>query len=227
MKRQINYIRHLSVFVLTIIIFVLGVFIGGSLEDTRINNLYTQLQEQDLLLQNIIAESNYIDYLLSTNSDSATCDTIIGAYYTSIANLDDSRLKLENYMNTAQVRQEEYLRLRAHYSNVQVNYWVLANRISNLCAQDLNTILYFFSEDRRVCPSCQDQGIHLGYVKQVLRDDVLIFSLDVDNNLGPSHLLKQNFDVNSRELPVLVINDEVYGFLRNQQIFDILNESQQ
>lgn len=229
MKRQINYLRHLAVFVLTIIIFALGIFIGGDLEQARVQNLYTQLQEQDLELQNVIAESNYIDYLVSSkeSGENVSCQTLKGAYHTSISNLDDSRLKLENYINVAQVKEDEYQRLREHYSNLQINYYILANKISGLCESEMNTILYFYSEEKKDCPSCEDQGIHLSYVKQRMKEDILIFSLNADTTKGPANLLKQNFDVSSRELPVLVINDEVYGFLDNEEIFEVLNYTEE
>lgn len=223
MRKKIVWLRHIGILLLTIIIFVLGILIGGDVEELRVQNLYTQLQEQDLDYQKIVTEGNYVNYLITQREEgeNVTCETIEGAYFTSISNLDTSRLKLEAYINTAKVKEEEYARLKDHYSNMQINYWILANKISNLCDNEIDVILYFYSEDEKICPQCQDQGVHLTYVKQRLKDDVLIFSFNFDSK-GPINLLGQRYEVFTREVPVVVVNDEAYGYVTNQEIFEIL-----
>lgn len=223
MRKKINALRHFGVLLFTIIIFALGILIGGNIEQLRVQNLYTQLQEQDLNYQSIVTESNYIEYLVSLKekeSNNVSCETIKGAYYTSISNLDDSRIKLENYINNAKVKEEEYQRLKEHYSNLQLNYFILAKKINNLCEGNMNPILYFYA-DKKKCPACEDQGIHLDYVKKKLGDDVLIFSFDAEKQ-GAVKLLAQKYDVAQRELPIVVINEEINGFIENQEIFNTL-----
>jgi hypothetical protein len=223
MREKINTLRHLGVLSLTLLIFFLGVFIGGNVEDQRVDSLYNKLQEQDLEYQNIVTESNYLEYLVISaemNDSSVTCDQVKGSYFTSITNLDDSRIRLEEYINTASVNEEEYFRLKSHYENVQIQYFTLANRISSLCSDDLNTILFFYDE-KKTCPECEDQGIILDYVKKVLKDDVLIFSLDIQKK-GPIQLLAQTYDAYVSELPVIVINGKTYGFSSYEEIFTIL-----
>lgn len=222
MRKHINWLRHLSILVLTIIIFILGIFIGINVEQMRVSTLYTQLQEQELSYQTLITESNYINYIVSLKgqSDEVSCDIIKRLYYTSIHNLDESRIKLENYENAGRVKVEEYKRLKKHYANVQITYWMLANKINSICKENMNTILFFYAE-KKICPSCEDQGIHLSYVKQKLKDDVLIFSFDALNE-GASRLLMQKYDIRLKDLPVLIINEQKYNYSTNSEIFKIL-----
>jgi len=196
MREKVKFVRHIGVLFLTVIIFVVGILIGGDVEQLRVQNLYTQLQEQDLDYQNILTEGDYIDYLVTQKEagKNVSCDTIKGAYYTSIGNLDDSRLKLEGYINTAKVKEVEYGRLKDHYANLQINYWIAAKRISGLCEDKINTILYFFAEDKKECPACEDQGVHLSYVKQKLGDDVMIFNLNAQD-IGATFLIGQQYEV--------------------------------
>ncbi len=229
MRKKLNLLRHIAILILVIMIFTIGIFIGTSVEQARVENLYTQLSDQDLKYQNLVTEDNYMNYIISNidknnkSSLDASCRLIKGAYYTSIKNLDDSRLKLENYINKGKVKEKEFYRLKSHYLNLEIDYWIMANKINNICDSNMNPILYFYAEDKK-CPSCEDQGVHLNYVKQKLKDNVLIFSLDSERD-GPVKLLAQKYNVYERELPVLVINDEVYGFKTNDEIFEILNQS--
>jgi hypothetical protein len=225
MRQKINYIRHLGVLFLTLVIFFLGVLIGGNVEELRVESLYTQLQEQDLEYQSVLTESRYIDYLTSLKEEGQeiSCETIKGSFFTSIENLDNSRLKLENYINSGNFQEEEFSRLKEHYGNVQINYWILANRIGNTCEGKLNTLLYFYSDDE-LCLECEDQGVHITYVKQRLKEDILVFSFDSQSLTGSSNLLAQKYEIKGRESPTLIINEEIYGFKDNSEIFDILCE---
>lgn len=225
MRRQINVMRYLGVLFLTILIFSIGIFLGGAVEQMRVQSLYTQLQVQDLDYQNVVTESSYLDYVVSQKEqgNNVSCSLIKGAYYTSISNLDDSRIKLENYINTGSVKEDEFARLKSHYSNVQINYWILANRISSLCEGNMKTILYFYQDEKK-CPQCEDEGVHLSYVKAKLKDEVLVFSLDLDKS-GPTQLLAQKYNIFEKETPVLVIGEKTYGFLTNSEIFDVLENN--
>lgn len=223
MREKVNLLRHVGVLFLTIIIFTVGVLIGGDVEQLRVENLYTQLQQQDLDYQTVVTESNYLSYLVSLKEEGEediSCDSIKGAYYTSISNLDDSRLKLENYINDGSVKEEEFARLKDHYANLQINYWMLANRINNYCDDQIHIVLYFYGDDK-ICPACEDQGTHLSYVKAKLKDDILIFSFDSQKN-GVVSLLAQKYDIFSRDLPVLVIDENISGYTINDEVFEIL-----
>ncbi len=226
MREKINVLRHLAVLFLTVIIFFLGVFIGSNVEELRVESLYTNLQEQDVEYQNIVTENTYIEYLLSQNQQNnsqVSCDIVEKAYFTSIGNLDDSRKSLENYLATASSNEEEFYRLESHYANTQLNYLILAQRISKLCDQKINTIVYFYGNDE-ICPECEDQGVYLTYVKQQLQDDVLVFSFDISKE-GPVELLKHQYNITSNgQLPRVVVNDEKLGFSTSQEVIDTLCE---
>lgn len=223
MRKQINWLRHFSILFLTIMIFTIGVLIGGDVEQLRVQNLYTQLQEQDLDYQNIVTESNYINYIVDLkekNESGISCDLIKGSYFNSITSLDTARIKLENYINTGSVKQDEFQRLKGHYSNIQINYWILANRINELCNANMNTVLYFYA-DKKECPSCDDQGVHLDYVKKKLGDNFLVFSFDSQTQ-GPVQVLGRTYELYNKELPLLVIDNKIYGFTNNEEISNIL-----
>lgn len=223
MRQKVNILRHVGVLFLTNVIFFLGLFIGNTVEEMRVDTLYSQLQDQDLDYQKMLVESEYIDYLIDTKSkNNVSCDTIKGAYFTSIQNLGDSTIKLEQYINNANSNEEDYQRIKDYYSNVQVTYWLLAQKIENLCQANLNTVLFFYG-DKKKCPSCEDQGVHLTYVKQKLKDDVLIFNFDAEKT-GAIKLISQNYQIQGRELPSLIINGKLHRFLTNEELFSVLCE---
>lgn len=226
MREKINRLRHLGVLFLTLLVFFLGVFIAGSIEDLRVESLYNELQEQDLEYQNVVTESAYIDFLISQKEQgirNTSCGTLEKAYFSSIDNLDESRKKLESYLGTvSSSNEDEFARLQGHYANTQINYLMLAQRISNLCREKINTIIYFYADDE-ICPSCEDQGVYLTYIKQRLQDNVLIFSFDIMKE-GPIQLLKKQYNVSVEGVPKIIVNEDELEFSTSDEIFSLLCE---
>jgi hypothetical protein len=223
MRRRAKTLRHLSVLFITLIIFALGILIGNTTESLRVQHLYTQLQEQDLEYQNILTESEFLDYLLSlSTTDGVSCQLLLDTFSSSINHLETSRIKLENYLNAAEVKEEELLRLKDQYAGLQINYWIMNEKITSLCGPEILSILYFYTDDNE-CGLCEDQGIHLSYVKEKLGKKVLVFSFDA-GRAGPISLLMKNFNVSSNEVPTLVIQGDKFGFNNNKNILNILCE---
>ena len=77
------------------------------------------------------------------------------------------------------------------------------------------------SEFVAICKAMQSTGIYLDYVKKKMKDDILIFALDGDKE-GPTNLLAKTYDLENRQLPVLVIGEEIVEFSDSDEIFEIL-----
>jgi hypothetical protein len=225
MRKKINWIRHLVVFLTTFLIFMSGILIGDQVDDLRVNEMYLKLQEQDLDFQNILIEKDYLENLIDEKESgrrNVSCEFLEYSYVKSLKYLDSSRINLEQYTQEAGSRNElDFELLKKYYSNIQINYWLLTKKINTLCDSEMNSILYFYGE-KKSCPECYDQGIHLDYVKQVLQDDISIFVFDAEKD-GPAKLILSSFNVTGA-LPYLIIDDDEYNYLTNEEIFGVLCE---
>jgi thiol-disulfide isomerase/thioredoxin len=220
MERKISRARYVIVFFLTAIIFSLGIFIGGTLEELRVKSLYLSLQEQDVEYNDVLTERYFIEHLVNQAKKNIDCNFLMEAYRNSIRHLDTAREKLDSYMDSSFIKQKQYEMIKGRYADMQINYWLLFKKIKSLCPSDSYSILYFYKEGKD-CPKCEDQGVHLMYVKQKLKGKVMVFSLDADRS-GPNALLVDRYHIFNREYPVLIINDSVHGYMTNEQIFSLL-----
>lgn len=207
MHRAIHKSRHLFVLLISSIIFLLGVLIGAQVEQFRIESLEAEFKEENLKFEEIQAEIDYINFL-SQKEEQHVCPTLMDSYLKSVKNLDDSVFSLENYQSTAQFKTDEYYMLKNKYFNLEMRYYILAERINSLCDSSFNTILYFYAEDEK-CPECEDQGIYLDYVKKKYTDEVMIFSFDSESSSNVVQILTQNNGVAIDNLPKLIINGNV------------------
>ncbi len=220
MERRISTARYVIVFFLTAIIFSLGIFIGGALEELRVKALYSSLQEQDVEYNDVLTERYYIEYLVNQVNKKVDCNFLMDAYRESIRHLDVAREKLDSYMDSSFIQEKQYEMIKGRYADLQINYWLLFKKIKALCPSDSYSILYFYKEGKG-CPKCEDQAVHLMYVKQKLQGKLMLFSLDADRD-GPNQLLVKRYHLHDREFPVLIINDTVYGYMTNEEIFNLL-----
>jgi hypothetical protein len=212
--RKISKTRYVSAALLTFLIFFFGLLLGFFFENVRISKMYEELQVKKIEFTDLNLQNKYIDYL----SDSSNCDAMYGLYYKSMEDLDDKRIQLENYYNMAKIKTDEYLNLKKEYTISSLEYWLLAEKLKNQCNSDYSIILYFYGTEQQ-CEKCDDQGVHLSYIKKMLNDKVLVFALD-SNMKGTIDLLKETLDVKS--LPTVIINDKKFNYINNVEILDEL-----
>lgn len=205
MHRSIDKSKHLYVFLISSIIFLFGVLIGAQVEQLRIESLENRFQEENIKYEEIQAEIDYINFLVDKETNSNICPTLTDSYLESVKNLDDSVFSLENYKSTAEFKKEEYESIKTQYFNLEMRYYILAEKINTLCDNSFDTILYFYG-DNKECPECEDQGIYLDYVKKKYQDEVMIFSFDSQSSSDVVKILVTNNNVSIDNLPKIVIN---------------------
>jgi hypothetical protein len=205
MHRTIDKSKHLYVFLISSIIFLFGVLIGAQVEQFRIENLENRFQEENLKYEEIQAEIDYINFLVDKEDNSKICPTLTDSYLKSVKNLDESVFSLENYRSTAEFKTDEYESIKTQYFNLEMRYYILAEKINSLCDNSFDTILYFYG-DNKECPECEDQGIYLDYVKKKYQDEVMIFSFDSQSSSDVVRILVTNNNVTIDNLPRMIIN---------------------
>ncbi|MFW6046208.1 MAG: hypothetical protein ACOCP4_00155 [Candidatus Woesearchaeota archaeon] len=214
--REVKKTRYFFAAILTILIFAFGLLLGFYLENVRISEMYEELKVEKIEFSDLELQDRYVNFL----GKKGQCDRLYQIFYDSMSELDDKRIRLENYFDMSQVKTEEYNTLKREYTISSLNYWILSQQIKEYCDGDFGIILYFYGDDTQ-CPSCSDMGTHLTYIKRLLESNVLIFSLD-SNLEGTVQTLKKVYDV--KDYPTLIINEEKYGYMNNREILEKLCE---
>ena len=208
MHREIHKSRHITVLILATIIFFLGILVGAQVEQFRLEKIEAEFREQSRISEEMQAEIEFIDYLISLNQENGpTCQVVVSSFLESIQKLDEVVFSLERYESSAIARLDDYSQLKESYFNLQTRYYILANRINSLCPNSFDTILYFYTNDKD-CPECEDQGLFLSHIKRKHTDNVMIFSYDIQSPSSIISMLALTNDVESYEVPTLIINSE-------------------
>lgn len=201
-NRRVSKDKYIAAAFITLIIFGFGFSLGLVIEGKRAEFIGNQARLQQLEYSSLNTQFLYVDQLASEGN----CQAVIKTFEQSINNLEESRLRLEEFTNNAQVHKTEFELLRRDYMLAQIRFWLMSKRSREICDNDVTNVLYFFS-DKKECPSCDEQAFVLTYLKKKYGDKLMIFSFDGTYEQEPLiTILKQTYGV--EEYPFIVIEDE-------------------
>ncbi len=217
-ERKISKDKYVLAFVLTSIIFVLGLSIGLVFDNLRLK--WTESESRQQEVDYLSLQFQYL-YLTTLSDKNASCSVLNTALQSAINDLGESLQTFTRYQDETKMNKKEYELAGRTYLLDNLKYWLFARKTKEECDLDVVTILYFYSRDN--CPICPNQGVILTYFKKVFGDKLLIFPIDVDyeENEPIITILKNQYEIVS--YPTLVIENKKYeGVVGNEQLREIV-----
>ncbi len=211
--KKLNIRLHLTVFLLTASVFILGFWLSDRINQQRFNVI--DEMRQDLHIDLLSADLQF-SILLET----AICENI--DFFPIAFELYTIGERLVYMENTLGRDNPTVVRLKKYYSILQIKDWLLTKRAHKECGLDLVPILYFYGSEQE-CPDCFKQG----HVLTSLRREhpfLRIYSFDYNLDLGVIDTLKIFYSIRG-SLPILVIDGQAHsGFHDKVAVEEILPE---
>lgn len=217
-KREISKDKYLLAFILTSIIFVLGLSLGMLFDNFRLKWAGTENQKQEV--DYLSLQFQYL-YITTLESQNASCLVLKTTLEKSISDLSESLETFTSYKEQTKVNKQQYELIGRRYLLDNLKYWLFARKTKDRCDLDVVTILYFYSQ--KYCQECPNQGVILTYFKRLFGDKLLIFPIDVDYEESESTItiLKKQYGVTS--YPTVIIEDSKYeGVINNRELKKII-----
>tara|TARA_Y100000310_G_scaffold243101_1_gene247495 strand:+ start:1067 stop:1756 length:690 start_codon:yes stop_codon:yes gene_type:complete len=216
--------KHVVALLLTGLIFVIGILVGLKVSEERL--IFT---EEDIAKKQVDYESLQMQFLYLTSQENRNCKVLLNTLERNIYDLENSRIKLENYVQSENV--EDFKTVKREYMLTEIRYWMLTNEAREVCPNDKVSVLFFYEKEED-CGDCSAQGYILSYLKELFGDNLLVFSLDTGFDEPMIDVLEDNFGI--MKLPAVVVNNEVYegltekdemieivcSFLNNRELFE-------
>ena len=208
-----NKKRYVIAFLITIGFFIIGIFIGFQLSNTRISYLQESATQQRLDFDSLQVQYLYAGKL----TEQGNCNAIEATLNTNILNLIKTQERLEQYEKESTTQLNAFRTLKREYTLAELRYWLLVRDTQDICHRDAITVVYFYTDDKN-CPECRTEGFILTYLKKLFEDRLLVFSLDAELTEEPLvSLLIQSYNVTT--YPSIIVNDELLeGFQNKDQV---------
>lgn len=203
---SIDIKTHLTAFVISSLIFVVGIMLGWFISKEKIGILESTISELTTTIQNVELQLLFFD---------AAGPKISCEYLISEANrLGDEagRLgdKVSAYEENRKIEDVSYKETKSSYMSVLIRDWLVLERIKKTCNGTYTTVLFIYQEN---CPECEDQGTILSHYKELLKNDLMIFALDHTLNHTTINSFEKAFNV--AEFPSIIVNMENMGGLKS------------
>lgn len=122
------------------------------------------------------------------------------------ASLWDLGMKLEQYRVASEEFQKDpfYKEQKKIFNENQLLYLLFLTKIKKECDIE-QSIVTFFYQNSADCRKCDDQSFVLSDVKRAVKDEVSIFSFDMDLNISNVKLLSEYYEVD--QLPCVIVDE--------------------
>jgi len=193
---------YLKAFVISILIFLLGILVGLSIERFFVSDLSSRASSIENSVQEIELEMLYFQ-----SFDDYSCEFINEIIRKTNNELDELADKLLGYSETSVLFTGEQIKnIKRKYTFLLIKDWLLQERVKRSCGTGTVTILYFY--DTEGCNDCLVQGDVLTALKNRFKDKVMIFPLDANMDVEMVNILMNRFNVTST--PSIVIDEKTY-----------------
>ncbi len=213
--REFSKNKYLIALIITLAVFIIGILIGTLVTEKRTKFLELSSREQK-----IDFDSLQLQYLyLTTLSD--RCPAVNKALEESINRLEQTRIKLENYLSQSFTSNNiDFSLIKREYMLAEMRYWLLALQTKKLCKGDSVSLLFFYSNNN--CDDCGSQGLILTYLKDKFRDKLLIFSFDSDFTQEPMlTIFKGSYNI--KDVPTVIIEDKKFeGLTSKEKLIEVI-----
>jgi len=201
--------RIISAFSIATLIFLLGLFIGESIMESKAKQILdmsekVRLEIQDLELQQALSSYD-------------PC----GKSYLNIlsAQLDEMGTKISFLEETLGKNDAQVLELKKPYTMLMIRHYLLVKQRIEKCNENYITILFFYSNKREYITESEKQGYVLGYFADKYGYEKLkVYSIDADLDLGVVKMLKEQYNITI--LPTTIINEKVFAGFTEKEKFE-------
>ena len=199
-------------FFITLFIFSIGIYVGDSLNNDKINEV-VELNE-DLRTASLTIQTQYD--LVSQNPCEFINDSNI------FSELLDVSMKAEFMENQLGSDDPDVRKIKNYYSTLMIQHWLFNENIQQSCpSNDLHDVIYIYSNEDD-CSSCDAQGFILTNIRKD-NPDLRVFSFDHHIDNSALFTLEKMFFESIETFPILIIDDKVHqGFLSREAIENLI-----
>lgn len=207
---------YLISFVITIVVFFLGMFVGLGIERFMLSNLIKKTSSIESSIQEIELELLYFQGLNTNES----CTFLKEVVRKTNNKLDIFADQLGAYSDrNILFTRDQVTDLKTKYTSLLIKDWLLQEKIKTDCGDNVVSVLYFYSTEG--CNDCIIQGDILTLLKEVFKDKLMVFPLDAGIESDMVKILMARFEI--EPTPTIVVNNEKYeGVITKEYLSGII-----
>ncbi len=209
MERTLSVPLYAGAFLMSMAIFILGIYIGSTLDSAHLSSI----SEDVSTVSDRVASVQLL--MLTEGNSSAFCPA-----YSSELDAIDKDVERMGYM-LSYLEDEKGVfdsELKRKYFVLEAESYVLSKKVDDICGDNSTLLINFYSNKN--CGRCKEQGTEILQARDELAAqgvDVKLFSFDGELNSSVANALVAQYRV--KEYPSVVIGEKTYpGFSDSDEL---------
>ncbi len=210
-KREINIGKIVKVFVLTTLVFILGLMLGEKISEKKLmiakqlnEDIKIKIMDINLLTEMLVA--NPCNNLAALNE----LTTLLGKEEQKITYLEKELGK----------NNEKVIEVKKMYTTLLLKHYFVLETIKEKCEKNITTILFFYSNQEPYISECEKQGYVLSYIKKH-KPNIFVYAIDTNLDLATVKALINRYNVTI--VPTIIVNGYKYeGFISKEDLFEMV-----
>ncbi len=199
--RDIQKYRYVAAGILTLVIFMLGVFLSNFVDAERSSQLQNSLSEDIASMESRQLQLSYLE-----SGEIQRCDALEAGLKNIVSSYNKRLGRVQNYQEDSFFKADRFRVLKQRYIISGIRYWIFTQELREKCSFDKPTALFFTSDIDDPCPECKRLGEQLTLLKRETGGDLLVFSVPLEMDDGMIELLATQYNVTRP--PAVVINGQ-------------------
>jgi len=186
----------------TILIFVLGIFLGIGFEKRNINIIESYYAQSEISMMDMFVLQNLIE------TGEYDCDELVGATINFADKVYEEALLLEPYENS-NILTNNIVLSHKKYDLLRAFVWVNSLKISEKCPNKFTPIIYLYEYNTKDIAKIATQKVWsriLSDAKEKYGSEIILIPIAVDNNLSSVDVIVGKFNV--EKFPAIIIGEK-------------------
>lgn len=215
-KRSISWNTYIAAFVISVIIFGIGMLLGFQISKAATEGVASQLTE-------LQSQARQMELLFALQTSFPNSSGEFCAFYgTQISKFGEQTAAFGRRLEALEKKRgresAEVQSLKSEYSMMEMRDFLLVRQSNERCGNDVHTVLYFYTNAN--CPQCTQQGYALSAVK-AKDPSILIYSFDTDLNFAAIDALLGIFKI--AKMPAIVVDGRAYeGYRDRDEVLSLI-----
>ncbi len=187
--------------VLTIAVFIIGIFVGVAYEANKIDEINTYYTRSEISLLDTFAFG-------SLDKEKVSCETLIESHIDFANRVYDEALLLEKYEDSGKLS-EGFKLAYQKYDLLRTLLWINTMDTSKRCGEDFSTVVYLYERESGDLGKKAEHRVWsriLFELKEKRGKEIILIPIGADSNVASLEVVLDKFNI--KKYPVLIINNE-------------------
>jgi len=188
---------------LTIVVLIVGLYAGMSLEGSKLDNMNDYYIQSEVTLMDILAFNNLID------TEDVGCETLVKVNLDFMNRAYEEASVLEEYEESGRLK-ENLDTFHKKYDVLRTFLWINVLKTKEVCEDtEIHTIVYLYNYEEEDLTKKATQNVWskvLLDVKEEKGDSLFLIPIARDSELGSLEALISEYDIGN--YPAIIVNEE-------------------